>query len=326
MIISQTPLRISFAGGGTDLNEFWKHEEGQVLSSAVDIYIHVIIKKRFDDLIVLNYTKRETVDHVSDIKHDLIREALKITGIKNGVEITTPADIPSEGSGLGSSSSVAVGLLHALHTYQSKLVSAEQLAQEACKIEIDILGHPIGKQDQYIAAYGGLKHIKFKPDNSVIVDDLKISKDAKRVFGSNLLLFYTNMTRKASSILSDQKKHTQDHLSILKQMKNQVSDLRAILEGSLPFHSVGRLLHLGWQLKQQLSDKISNPEINNMYNIAMENGGLGGKITGAGGGGFLLVYVPREKQDQVRAALKEYRELPFSLERDGSKIIFNNRR
>jgi len=326
MIISQTPLRISFAGGGTDLSEFWKNEEGQVLSSAVDIYIHVIIKKRFDDLIVLNYTKRETVQQVSEIKHDLIREALTITGIENGVEITTPADIPSEGSGLGSSSSVTVGLLHALHTYQSKLVSAEQLAQEACQIEIDILGHPIGKQDQYIAAYGGLKQIRFKPDNSVIMDNIKISSDAKRVFGSNLLLFYTNMTRKASSILSEQKENTQEHLSVLKQMKNQVSDLRTILEGSQPFHSAGQLMRSGWQLKQQLSDKITNSDIDKMYSVAMENGGLGGKITGAGGGGFLLVYVPRERQDQVRTALKEYRELPFSLEQDGSKIIFNNRR
>ncbi len=326
MIISQTPLRISFAGGGTDLSEFWRNEEGHVLLSAVDIYIHVIIKKRFDDLIVLNYTKRETVHHVSEIKHDLVREALKITGIENGVEITTPADIPSEGSGLGSSSSVTVGLLHALHAYQSKLVSAEQLAQEACQIEIDILGHPIGKQDQYIAAYGGLKQIRFKPDNSVVMDNIKISSDAKRVFGSNLLLFYTNMTRKATSILSEQKENTQEHLSVLKQMKNQVSDLRIILEGPIPFHSAGQLMHYGWQLKQQLSDKISNSDINKMYSIAMGNGGLGGKITGAGGGGFLLIYVPRERQDKVRAALKEYRELPFSLEQDGSKIIFNNRR
>jgi D-glycero-alpha-D-manno-heptose-7-phosphate kinase len=326
MIISQTPLRISFGGGGTDLSDFWKIEEGMVISSAIDIYIHVIIKKRFDDLIVLNYTKRETVNHVSEIKHELIREALKITGIENGVEITTPADIPSEGSGLGSSSSVTVGLLNAFHTYQSRLVTSEQLAEEACQIEIDCLNHPIGKQDQYIAAHGGLKHIRFNPDGSVIVENVNISSDDKRVFGSNLLLFYTNMTRKASSILSEQKKQTKEHLSLLTNMKNQVPEIRSILEETPPYHRVGKILHTGWQMKQQLADNISNPNIENMYNIAMENGSLGGKITGAGGGGFLLVYVPRENQDKVRHALREYRELPFSLERDGSKIIFNNRR
>jgi D-glycero-alpha-D-manno-heptose-7-phosphate kinase len=326
MIISQTPLRISFAGGGTDLQDFWTVEEGQVISSAIDKYIHVIIKERFDDLIVLNYTIREVVKHVDDIKHDLIREAMRITGIEKGVEIQTLADIPSEGSGLGSSSSVTVGLLNAFYTYQSEQVPPERLAREACQIEIDILQNPIGKQDQYIAAFGGTKRITFKPDGQVQVDPIKITVDNHRVWGSNILLFFTNKTRKASTILKEQKKSTNDNRAILQKMKAQVPLLNTILEKDPPFDAAGNLFHEGWLLKQSLSDKISNANIELMYKTALDGGALGGKISGAGGGGFLMLYVPRENQNRVRQTLKNYRELPFLLERDGSKIIFNNRR
>lgn len=326
MIISQTPLRISFVGGGTDLEDFWKFEDGKVLSTAIDKYIYVIVKERFDDLIYINYSRKEIVEDVSQIKHDLVREAMRMTGVEKGVEITTLADIPSEGSGLGSSGSVTVGLLNALYAYKGEQVTAERLAREACQIEIDILGKPIGKQDQYIAAYGGLKEFIFHPDSSVTVKNVNISNGDRRVFGSNILLFFTNMTRKSSFILKDQKKNTRKNFDILRRMRDQVEEFKAVLENSSNFDRAGHILHEAWLLKQKLDNKISNETINDMYMKAINAGALGGKISGAGGGGFLMLYVPRENQNSVREALKDYRELPFMLEPDGSKIIFNIKR
>ncbi|MBO8132138.1 MAG: GHMP kinase [Candidatus Marinimicrobia bacterium] len=326
MIISQTPLRISFVGGGTDLEDFWKLEDGKVLSTAIDKYIYVIVKERFDDLIYINYSRKEIIEDVSQIKHDLVREAMRTTGVEKGVEITTLADIPSEGSGLGSSSSVIVGLLNALYAYKGEQVTAERLAREACQIEIDILGRPIGKQDQYIAAYGGLKEFIFHPDGSVTVKNVNISNGDRRVFGSNILLFFTNMTRKSSFILKDQKKNTRKNFDILRRMRDQVDEFKAVLENGYSFDRAGQILHEAWLLKQKLDNKISNETINDMYMKAINAGALGGKVCGAGGGGFLMLYVPREKQNSVRKALKEYRELPFMLEPDGSKIIFNIKR
>ena len=326
MIISQTPLRISFVGGGTDLKEFYKKEDGKVLSTAIDKYVYVIIKERFDNLIYINYSKKEIVENVSDIQHELVRETMKKAGITHGVEITTLADIPSEGSGLGSSSSITVGLLNAFHQYMGDQVPAEQLAREACQIEIDILGKPIGKQDQYIAAYGGINEINFHENGSVSVKRIRINNGDLRVFGSNILLFYTNITRKSSAILSDQKKNTLSNFEILKNMRDQVNDFRFILENSSDYDKAGMLLNNAWELKKQLTSKITRPEIEDMYNKAINAGALGGKISGAGGGGFLMLYVPRENQNTVRKALKEYREFPFMLEPDGSKIIFNVRR
>lgn len=326
MIISQTPLRISFAGGGTDLKEFWAAEPGKVLSTSIDKYVFVVIKKRFDDLIVLNYTACEIVDSVAEIKHELIREAMLKTGISKGVEITTLADIPSKGSGLGSSSSVTVGLLNALYAYAGKQVTAEQMAQEACDIEIDILDKPIGKQDQYIAAYGGLNEITFHPDYTVSVEPINNNSRDKRVFVSNILLFYTNITRKSSEILTEQKAETRNKFEILKQMRNQVHEVRKVLENGAPFDRVGHILNDAWILKRQLASKITNPIIDEMYERARKAGALGGKISGAGGGGFLMLYVPRENQNYVREELNEFKELPFMLEPDGSKIIFNMRK
>jgi|ETN02SMinimDraft_2_1059926.scaffolds.fasta_scaffold12669_2 D-glycero-alpha-D-manno-heptose-7-phosphate kinase len=326
MIISQTPLRISFAGGGTDLSKFWRKEEGKVLASTIDKYIYVIIKKRFGDEIVLNYTKRETVNTVLELKHDLVREALLMTGIKSGVEIWTPADIPSSGSGLGSSSTLTVGLLNAFYTFQGTQVTAEQLAQESCNIEIDILGKPIGKQDQYIAAYGGINALTFNPDKSVTVDAIKASNHSFRVFGSNLLLFYTGITRESSSILTKQKSVTNNKREILTQMRDQVPVIQKLIVNETSFNNIGLILDKTWKLKKQISKKISNPIIDEMYQKALDSGALGGKISGAGGGGFLLLYVPRENQNSVRKALENYREFPFMLEPDGSKIIFNIKR
>lgn len=322
MIISQTPLRISLAGGGTDLASFYRQEEGWVISSAIDKYVFVIVKERFDDKIYINYSRKEIVDSVDQIEHDLVREAMRKTRVDHGVEITTLADIPSTGSGLGSSSSVTVGLLNALYAYQGELVTAERLAREACEIEIDILGKPIGKQDQYIAAYGGIRFFRFKPNEEVIVEKVDLENSMRRRFGANLLLFFTGKTRSADAILSEQRANTSSKMELLRGIKQQAAQIRAAIEAR-QFDEVGKILAQSWQLKKGLASQISNGDIDNMYAQAINAGALGGKISGAGGGGFLLLYCPREKQNQVREALKDYREFPFFLEKYGSKIIFN---
>ena len=324
MIISQTPLRISFVGGGTDLKSFYHHEDGMVLSSAIDKYVYVIVKERFDEKIYINYSIKEIVDDVSEVKHQLVREAMKKVGIKRGVEITTLADVPSEGSGLGSSSSITVGLLNALYNYSGRQVTLEQIAREACEIEIDICKKPIGKQDQYIAAFGGLNKIIFHSDESVLMSKVPVFNTNLLILGSRLLLFYTNKTRNADIILKKQKHNTQEKMHVLQKMKSFVPRLERSMK-STNFNRLGKLLHENWLLKKSLVGDISNSEIDDMYKTAMEAGALGGKICGAGGGGFLLMYVPKAKQDSVRNALSDYRELPFMLDSFGSRIIFNVR-
>lgn len=325
MVISKTPLRISFAGGGTDLKAYYAHENGAVTSSAIDKSVYVIVKERFDDKIYINYSKKEIVDHVDEIQHDLVREAMKLAGIERGVEITTLADIPSEGSGLGSSSSVTVGLLNAFYHYRGIQVSAERLAQEACHIEIDLLEKPIGKQDQYIAAFGGIKYFKFKWDEEVDVQAVRLDCDYYREFNSNLILYYTGKTRDANKILSKQSRETKNKMLVLQRIKKHANLIRAALE-SHQLDMVGETLHETWLQKKQVVQEISNSDIDVMYQKAFEAGALGGKICGAGAGGFLLLYVPQENQPKVRAAMNgDYREFPFMLERHGSKIIFNYR-
>lgn len=324
MIITQTPLRVSFAGGLTDFVDFYNRKPGMVVSTAIDKYIFVIINERFDDKIYINYSKKEIVDHVDDIEHELVREALRVTGVSEGVEITTLADIPSEGSGLGSSSSVTVGLLNALYTYCGTPKTPEQLAVDACNIEIERCGKPIGKQDQYIAAYGGLRCFTFHPDR-VDEEKISLSLDKKRMFSDNLMLFYTNRTRKADDILNEQKKQMDAKFDFLTHIRSIALEAREILiDGQID--AMGELLHSGWGWKSRMSNRVSNAEIDAMYNRAREAGAMGGKICGAGAGGFLLLYCAHPLQSQVREALSAYRELPFNLERDGSKVIFNMRR
>jgi D-glycero-alpha-D-manno-heptose-7-phosphate kinase len=325
MIITQTPLRISFFGGGTDLREFYGREPGWVLSSAIDKYIFVVIKERFDDKIRVGYTRTEMVDHVDELEHELVRECLRRTGITKRVEISTMADIPSEGSGLGSSSTVTVGLLNAMYTYLGTPKDQAWLAREACEIEIDVLKKPIGKQDQYIAAFGGQRFIRFCPDEEVGVESITIDPNVARRFNQNIMLFYTNVARKAESVLSEQRQNTGDRMHLLQEMKAMAVVARQQLcEGRLD--DFGRLLHDAWLLKKQLASRISTGVIDEIYDSAINAGALGGKITGAGGGGFLLLYCPRERQDAVRAALSHLPDLPFHLERDGTKVIFNYRR
>ncbi|MBI5373804.1 MAG: GHMP kinase [Candidatus Schekmanbacteria bacterium] len=323
MIISQTPLRISFAGGGTDFKDYYENFGGGiVLSSAIDKYIYVIIKKRFDKMIRIGYSTTEMVSHVDEIRHDLVREGLKKVGIDGGVEISTMADIPSTGSGLGSSSAVMVGLLNAMYAYKGILKTAEELAREACEIEIDILKKPIGKQDQYIAAYGNLRQITFKENGSVIVESVEIDENVKERFNSNLLLFYTGKKREASNILSEQKKNINTFCDTLSKMKNMVSEMKeSLLEEKID--DFGHLLQKGWNFKKNLASKITNSFIDDIYKKALDAGALGGKIAGAGGGGFLLLYCPYDKQPKVRKALPMLQELKFNFERGGTKIIFN---
>lgn len=322
MLISQTPLRISLSGGGTDLPAYYEKSEGFVLSSAIDKFLYVIIKERFDDLIYVDYSKKEIVHDVNEIQHDLVREAAKKTNLRKGFEVMMLADIPSEGSGLGSSSSLTVGLLNAFYQYRGILVTSEQLAEEACEIEINILKRPIGKQDQYIAAYGGLRTFKFCTNGMVEVDNINIESERRRKLGSNLLLFFTNNTRESSSILDEQSKKINDNLEYHNKIKELAYDSREALINH-DFDKIGINLKKNWELKKKLASNVSNSGIDEMYETAMEAGALGAKISGAGGGGFFLIYCPRNNQDGLRKAMRKYRELPFLLEKHGSRIIFN---
>lgn len=325
MIITQTPLRISFAGGGTDMKDYYAQSGGAVISSAINKYIYVVIKERFDDKIRVGYTRTEMVDSVDQIEHELVRECMRLTGITGGVEIATMADIPSEGSGLGSSSTVTVGLLNAMYAYQGTLVTAEDLAAQACHIEINVLGKPIGKQDQYIAAYGNLRRFEFNADDTVSTHIVQFSEEKRRRFGECLMLFYTGITRQADVILSEQKANIEDKRSFLDRIKGQVPEVEAALTDGNQ-NKVGRLMQLGWEWKKQMAGRISSAAIDLLYERALDAGATGGKIAGAGGGGFLLLYCPPDRQANVREVLSEMKELPFSLERDGTKVIFNARR
>ena len=325
MIIVQTPLRISFFGGGTDFPSYFMEEGGCVLSSAIDKYIFVTVKERFDRKLRIGYTQTEMVDNIDQIQHELIRESLRLTGISESIEVTTMGDIPSEGSGLGSSSTVTVGALHALYAYSGQMVSAEKLAREACSIEIDKLKKPIGIQDQYIAAYGDLRYFEFLPSGEVRVETVAIDTESRRALNDRFLLFFTGVSRRADGILKEQKANIKESRTILREIKQMVQEARKSLT-SRDFDSFGKLLHESWVLKKKLAGQISNGAIDDMYAVARRAGATGGKITGAGGGGFLLLYVPYEHQSTVRNALCELQELPFRLESDGTKVIFNYRR
>lgn len=325
MIIVQTPLRISFFGGGTDFPSFYMEEGGCVLSSAIDKYIFVTVKNRFDNKIRVGYTQTEMVDSLAQIQHELIREALHTTGVHRGVEVTTMGDIPSEGTGLGSSSTVTVGALQALYTYLGEIVSMERLAREACEIEIGKLGKPIGIQDQYIAAYGNLRFFEFLPDGHVKVEKLNLDPDFKRALNDCFLLFFTGINRQAGTVLKEQKKNIKDRMDVLREIKDMAHQAKRELENGNS-DAFGALLHEAWQLKKRMAGQISNGRIDDMYDAARRAGARGGKITGAGGGGFLLLYAPYEKHGAVREAMTGMQELPFRLERDGTKVIFNYRR
>lgn len=321
MIITQTPLRISFAGGGTDFPEYYNIYGGCVVSMTIDKYIYIIVKERYDDLIYINYSQKEIVSDVEQIKHDLIRESLKKVGIKKGIEITCLADIPSEGTGLGSSGSFTVGLLNALYTFKGFPVDPKKLAEDATEIEMVKVGRPIGLQDQYIAAYGGLNLLEFHDDYQPKVTKIELNIEELRRFISNIFLFYTNKTRSSSSILEDQKNKINVNTRLLASLKEQGYYVyRCLLDRN--FDQIGCMLNQSWNLKKALANGISNEIVDELYSTALQNGALGGKICGAGGGGFMMIYCPKENHEKLKSSLKA-KELPFDTDLWGSRVIFN---
>ncbi|WP_034273134.1 GHMP family kinase ATP-binding protein [Haloechinothrix halophila] len=322
MIITQTPLRIGLVGGGTDLPSYYREHGGRVLNAAIDKYVYVIVKQRFDDDIYVNYSRKEIVSRVEDLQHELVREALHMTGVRGGIELTTLADIPAAGSGLGSSSAVTVGLLHALYAYRGTQVSAEELAERACTIEIDRCRKPIGKQDQYAAAFGGLCDIHFGRGDRVVLDELALDPVLRRQLQSELLLFFTGITRDANVILGEQNANIGDRLpqlNLLRDLATEAADgLRA---GEVS--ALGIALRKSWEAKRSLASGVSNPQIDKAIEDALAAGASGAKVTGAGGGGFLLVTCPVEHQAAVRERLSRMKELPIKLEPLGSRVIFN---
>jgi D-glycero-alpha-D-manno-heptose-7-phosphate kinase len=323
MIITQTPLRIGLLGGGTDLPDYYREHGGRVLNCAIDKYIYVIVKQRFDDDIYVNYSKKEIVSRVEDLEHELVREAMLMTGVAKGVEITTLADIPSAGgSGLGSSSAVTVGLLHALFAYQGRQVLAADLAERACMIEIEHCGKPIGKQDQYIAAFGGIRDIRFGPGDEVVAEELVLASGQRRALQQQIMLFYTGVTRSAESILSEQNANVE----VARPDFDLLRDLAGFAAGSLrtgDVEAIGPAVRRSWEAKRRLATRVSNEQVDLAVSRAIDAGALGAKLTGAGGGGFLLVICPVERQQAVRQALADMQELPVKFDRLGSRIVLN---
>ena len=324
LIISRTPLRISFAGGGSDLPAYYRNEPGAVLSTAINKYIYITVNRKFDEKIRASYSITEIVDTVDELKHELIREALKLVLPPCGIEITSISDIPSSGTGLGSSSTYTVGLLNSLYAHLGQSVGAQRLAREACEIEIYHCCKPIGKQDQYIAAYGGLQYIRFNPDESVFVDPVICSTETKHRLQNSLIMLYTGLTRSADDILREQSENTANERAnrrTLRRMARLAGELRdALVVNDLD--GFGEALHEGWVEKKKLASGISNPEIDEWYETARRHGALGGKLLGAGGGGFLLLYAHPEHIPDILSALPYLQPVPVRMEPQGSKIIY----
>ncbi len=323
MIITQTPLRIGLLGGGTDLPSYYRGGGGRVLNCALDKYVYVIVKQRFDDDIYVNYSKKEIVQRVEDLEHELVREAMRMTGVTSGVEITTLADIPSAGgSGLGSSSAVTVGLLHALLAYRGRQVTAEELAEWACTIEIERCGKPIGRQDQYIAALGGIRDIRFGPGDEVLAEELDLSATERRALQQQIMLFYTGVTRSADLILAEQNANVEaarPQLDLLRDLAGFAAE--RLRSGDVD--AIGPAMRESWEAKRKLASGVSNERVDLAVTRALDAGASGAKLTGAGGGGFLLVICPMERQRAVRESLAHMRELPVKLDRLGSRVVLN---
>jgi D-glycero-alpha-D-manno-heptose-7-phosphate kinase len=322
MIGTRTPFRMSFIGGGSDLKEFYSRSPGCVISTTIDKYMYIFVHPYFNNSIQIKYSKTELVEHVEEIKHPIVKEILKKFDLK-GIDINSIADIPA-GTGLGSSSSYAVGLLHALYSYTGQSVSGERLAREACEIEIDMLKEPIGKQDQYAAAYGGLNKISFYSDGHVDVEPIIMDPVVFDKLKSNLLMFYIGSTRRASDVLSEQKQNIlsdKTKFDAVFKMRELTMDMQKCLVNS-NLEQFGQLLHYNWQLKKSLSKKISGSDIDDIYELGLKNGATGGKILGAGGGGFILFYCEKLFHNKLKNSLKKLRELKFNFERTGSKIIY----
>jgi D-glycero-alpha-D-manno-heptose-7-phosphate kinase len=322
VIISRTPLRISLAGGGSDLSAFYRRESGAVVSCAIDKYITIAVNEKFDGKVRASYSTTEIVDEASDLKHDLIRESLAHVNITRGIEVVSISDVPGEGTGLGSSSSYTVGLLNALYVYRNARLCPERLAYEACCVEIEDCGRPIGKQDQTIAAFGGVQFIRFSPDETVAVEPAACNAKTLEALQDNLLLLYTGITRSAGDILRVQQANMAREAvrANVREMVRIAYRMRECLRfGNVD--AVGELLHQGWLYKRALADGITSKQIDAWYNAAREAGAVGGKLLGAGGGGFLLFYAPADRHDDITNALG-LRRVPFKFAHAGSQIVY----
>jgi D-glycero-alpha-D-manno-heptose-7-phosphate kinase len=324
VVFTRTPLRISFAGGGTDLSDFYEQDYGAVLSTAIDKYIYVTVKRHgevFDEKIRLSYSKSEGVAAVDDVQNNIARECLRFLQIEPPIYISTVGDLPAS-TGLGGSSSFAVGLLNALHAFRGERVSAGQLAEEACHIEIEVLREPIGKQDQYAAAFGGLNFLRFSSGGGVTVEPVRVKNGTLKTLFSHLMIFWTGHQRDTSHVLSEQKSNTTAKLDHLLRMREHAHRLHSLVcNGDFDLAAFGAVLDETWQLKRQLASKISNQKIDEWYDLAMTAGACGGKICGAGGGGFLLILAKPECHEAVRGALRDLKQVRISYEVQGSQAI-----
>ena len=332
MIISRAPVRITLGGGGTDLASYYSKYGGSLIAAGIDKYSFVTVYPRFENDIKLKYKKIEQVETVNEIQHNIFREALKLLKIKPGLELTSFSDVPGR-SGLGTSGSFTVALLNALHTYKREFISQRQLAEEACKIEIDILKEPIGKQDQYMGAFGGITNLIFDKDGSVTVEPVKIKDEARDELENNILIFYTGITRNASDILKEQntksKKDDKSTIEILHEIKRiGIETKKAFEKGDVD--KLGEYLDVHWNIKKKLSKVISNKFIDDCYNLAIKNGALGGKIMGAGGGGFFMFYHNgnnKEKTDFIKILGKKgLKKIRYHFDFEGVKILLNMKR
>lgn len=323
VIVTRTPLRLSFAGGGTDLPAYYERADGAVLSSAVNQYVYVTVKRHgsfFDEPIRVNYAKSEMVERVDDIQNDIVRESLRFLDIDAPIYVSVVGDLPAS-SGLGGSSSFAVGLLNALHAYRGERVTAGQLAEEASYIEIDVLGQPIGKQDQYAAAFGGLNLYTFRSGGSASVEPIRLGQGVAEALFERVMLFWTGRPRDAGRVLREQSDNTPDRMEMLTAMREHAYQLRDILRQPAPdLGAVGQTLDASWVLKRGLASTITSSEIDRWHDLAMAAGADGGKVAGAGGGGFLLFLVPPDRQAAVRAALSDLVEVPVRHEVHGSHV------
>jgi D-glycero-alpha-D-manno-heptose-7-phosphate kinase len=324
MIISRTPFRISFVGGGTDLRSFYANEPGQVLSTSIDKYLYVIVRRQIglvEYKYRLNYSMVEFRKTIDEIEHPIVREALRLYEIDFPVEITTFADIPAY-TGLGSSSAFAVGLVHALCALMGRHVTKSVLAQTAARIEVDILKRTMGKQDHYASCYGSFNVFTFNPDESVVVEPVFYRPEVREALEKHLMLFYTGLKRDASEVLRAQEKSTASKMDVLRAMKYQVAPLRDILSSGRNLHEFGRILHEGWLLKKSITPEISSSPIDTWYEAARAAGAIGGKLLGAGGGGFLLLFVEPQNQQAVTRSLKELYRVPVKFDQGGSRITY----
>ena len=321
MIVSKTPFRMSFVGGGSDLPAFYREEIGAVVSTAIDKYMYIAVNKKFDQKIRISYSRTEEVETPGQIEHPLVRHALEVAGIDGGIEIASMADIPSKGTGLGSSSSYTVGLLNALFAYRNEYASKATLARLACDIEIDRCGEPIGKQDQYAAAFGGLNLIRFHPDHSVSVDPIIGPPATLAQLEASMLVFFTGRARSASRILADQSAAVPANRVLMRRMVQLAFDLKVELESGR-LESVGTILDENWCLKKQMTDGISDGQIDEWYETGKANGARGGKLLGAGKGGFMMFFAPPELHTRISRALPDLKPVTFRFDRTGAQIVF----